>query len=402
MTDRTPATAADALLDALREVKDDFRAVDSAVATHVRGVRQRAGTNSLAARATAVAATVEGTVGFLGISVGDAAQLSFGANASCAFAIGVTSAAITWYFGPPVRGRTVKAADERCDAFLFAGVAAELALGELRTALDEGRAGLPGSAETLAERTAEAQEAFAHYAMTLQSLDENDLTVRFPWAQRDVDLDVARALLEVNAEAVLAQIGMTVPRPDTGPWRRARPRPARPQHASATAGRAGDLSTVIETAETLRGGMASAGDALTQVEEELRQAARALADPALAKVADLVAEARMRAGLVEADCLVAETAAHQAGAAESAAEGLRRIEVAPAVTVLGNAFAAYAVNLQVAAAKLAPSASTEPLRESGVAIQNLLGDIPRLRATASALIASIVTAWETLGHLSGT
>lgn len=393
MQDRTPTVTpetAQALLAVLREVKDDFRDVDVAVTSLLRTRAAR----DLRVAMTMITGTVsQFTVGLLGGNyVADALNLPPGSDGSggfvagCMVAANVAGAAI-YGFGTATMPRKEVVPDKTCDDFLFAGIAVELTLGDLRSALDDARRDRPGVADRLAATADAAREAFEQYVVTLKGLRKTQLNTAFPWPARDIDLTSIRESAE-KTERVLAKFG---------PVAAGTPGVLLHQRVFTTTTPVGSMGGVISTAETLRRSLAAVSDTLAQVEETTRAAPRGAPDGALARLTELVAEARMRAILAETDCLAFETAAHLASAEDNAVDGLRQLSEAPATAGFRNAFEGYAMCLGAAATQAA--AGLPSLPEVSSALRRTVADLAGQRTTMGLLTGAVDTALLGVAHV---
>lgn len=383
---------AQALLGALRGIKDDFRVVDTAVVNRLRD-RGKRDTSAATDRAVfhLLFGGFGGCVSAYGASVAVGKLIGFDPTAAA-----VPSTNVEWIDFPVIVGsmvgagvaghRSLKrssaalaAADERRGDFLVAGVAAELALGDLRTALDNAQRGRPDSMNKLAEQAVEARETFENYVAAAQTLDENDVTVPFPWLG-DLDATEARELLAANTEEVLAQIGFVATDPEE-----LRGLPGR-RRAPATDVPSGELDALAGHAGALRTKIAEAGRTLDAVEDVLRQRARhAPADSdrqLLERLADLVGEAYQRAGFAEADCLSIENTATQSAKADTARGAFAHWQAAPSPKAFRNTFQGYAVSLQAAAVQLTVAAPSTAAQEAGAPALKAAREIDGLTSAA--------------------
>ena len=414
-----PVETAQALLAKLREVKDDFRAVDAAVANSVHEGRERIAKSATRWHGWHTASWA-GPGAVTGQSLGPAAErlvdsgllsMSFesgsGASWGCML-VGASVAGVTGWWHGRTRSAAVRAeAEQLCDDFLFAGVAVELALGDLRTALDDARRGRPGSAGTLAARATAATEAFEHYAAAVRPLDGTGVDVRFPQTGVDIDGALALQLLSAHTEAVLARAGrIAVAALDpSAAMVGGLPGPRRQAIAAATpATPAGGLDAVIATAEALRGQLEAASRTLEAVEDTIRRVQRAPTDidaQTLERLAQIVAEAHLREGLAEADCLGIENAAREAANADTVPQSLHHLAAAPSATDLCEAFDGYASSLHAAVLQLtAAGDGSRPLSEAGGTAESIWNDIPRLTSTANALATTLDTVLTHINQLA--
>ena len=407
----TSVQTAQDLLSLLRDAKDEFRAVDTAVADHLRDGRGRVdssntewrfwrslawtGPGGLVGRAGAVA--VEGFFGAGGVEWPWVE--GSGTGLACTLVGGGITGVASW-LNLRQKGAAARAEPDRlCDDFLFAGVAVEVALGDLRTALDAVRRGRPGSAETLAARTGEAREAFGRYVGAVEALNAIDLTVRYPWHRGDVDVAAALQQLTVDAETLRRQVGLITTQVESLGDLSEPPRMELP-----AAGPAGGLDTVIATAEALRVDLAASGRRLQQIEDAVRRATRhATTDTdahRLERLAQVVAEAHQREGFVEADCLAIENAASEGAIAETVSLALHHLAAAPSAAVFRNAFAGYESSVVMAAQQLASLPQEEPLDAATAAAQTTSHDVSRLTDMAIALATALDTVRSRIGQLA--
>ena len=393
--------AAQALLDSLREVKDDFCAIDAAVANHLRDGRERVGRSRIRRRtfracrwaavgqgAVLAVATASGEIFDIGVGVTTQAQLITASEPTMTgMLIGALAGQVSfWRTGMEHKAVAAEAA-ERCDGFLFAGVAAELALGELGTTLDDARRGRPSSGEELASKVTEAQEALERYVHALQRLDENDVAIRFPWSTREIDITIARELLAVNAEAVLAQIGL--PTTDMATLA-GLPGPRRRELDTSTS--TGGVGALLAAAEAARGELEATAHALHEIEDTIRQTARQRADAdteALQRLAGVVAQSQRRGSLLVADCLSIENAARSMIDADTVPQALDDLTTAPSAAHLRNALDGYASSLEATVHQLTAANDDGTLPDAGAVTQITWNDVRRLASVAHTLAESL-------------
>lgn len=389
---------AQALLSSLRGVKDDFRELDAAVNNHLRDSSERATKaalvrrrflramswawpGQLAGRTVAVAAGEW-------YGIGDATWLTSPGSATafaCTIVGGGVAGTVAWRRDAKHVAAETATRDRRRDDFLLAGVAVELALGDLRTALDDARRHRPGSAATLAAQAVAAREAFEHYIAAGRTLDENDVTVPVP-GLGDVDVADAHELLSVNAEAVLAQIGFVATDADSGAGLSGSRQPV----TAATS--TGGLDAVVAAAEALRTTLEADGRILKDVEEAVLQTARRATDAdaqTLQRLGKVVAEAHLRATLVEADCLAIANAGHEAAKADTRAQIVHHLAAAPPAAIFRNAFVGYATSVTIAAQQLVSMSHHESLGAAASAARIASDDLSRLAPTAHALAGAV-------------
>lgn len=392
------------LLSALRSVKNDFRVVEAAVTNHLRDGRERAVEAAGKARlgrtlrsiyhgGYAPAAAVIAFEELSGSGHGlDSVPLALTSLEMTPFKTtlyvgGASTMLATWYQATRRLKATAASADRRCDRFLVSGVAVELALGDLQEALADARRGLPGSDELLAIRATEAQEAVREYVTAMKTLGEADLTVRFPWATRDVDVAEARELIDVSADAVLAQVeiaGAVIETVDS--------RPGRPG-VITSADPEGGLDAVTAAVTTLRTDLRSAGQGLDQIAETLRKAVRQAADEAggraLEGLAGTVAEARLYVGFMEADCAGFEAAARSASASDHGQEVVAILGAVPSTANFRAAVREYAARVEDVESHLSSLVDDEALRGAHVAAWLTRHDTLALTTSVDALAAAI-------------
>lgn len=392
---------AEALLSDLRQVKDDFRAIDSAVANHLRDGRERVEPNLVPA--------------FIGgaISSGVGALAASAVTALTGFDTGLTAVSrVEWvdlfmisgamsgfYLSalPGVkRAHAINASHaQRGEDFLLAGVAVELTLGDLSTALDDARRGRPGSAEALAEQSAQARQAFEHYASALRTLNEDDVSIRFPWSTRDIDVTEARELLAVNADAVLAQAGFAAGAEAESGLLGQLPK------AIAAQSSTGGLAPIVRSSTALQEDLAATGRNLKAVESTIHQAARATtngtAGQELRALADVVAEAYLRSGFLEADCASIKSAASSAGNADTQQEAFGHLKAAPSTATVRESFEKYASGVHQAESKLGKRPD-QSLDTAAAAVRKALRDLPRLKITENDLVTAMDAELERAGQ----
>lgn len=409
-------TAARALLDSVREAKESYRAVDAAVTNHLSVGRERtaAGPTSTLRRAVdayglAVAGGVPGMVGgaigefltgWAGSSTLLGEQIPISQPTIALSMLGSVVFGVTGWRESGRQNAAVAAAD-RSDEFLFAGVALELAMGDLRTALSDAGRGLPGATEVLATTVSATQEAFAHYIAELRQLDEKDVSIRFPWSSRRVDVALARELLALDVDSVLTQAGM-IASGELGAEFRALPGAS----GRATSGEpSGGLDAVITTAEILRSELAESVGVLKEVEATLAMRARDHAGSAqldaavLHRIEFVVAHTHVYGGLVEADCLAIENVARIA-ATESVSKAVDYLTAAPSTTTLRTAFAAYAAGVTTTLQYLAPSTNSTAAVEAAASVRKLSTALPRLGGLADKVATALDAALPLIRHVA--
>lgn len=415
--DTVSVAAAQALLDSVGEAKATYRAVDTAVANHLRNGSERAAeaVKPTIARAadTFAMAGVGAMPGFVGGAIGEylsgwagttttlLGEVPISENTFAVSALGMVVFGVTmWRDGGRKLTAAASAAD-RCDDFLFAGVALELAVGDLQTALADAGRGRPGAAEALADKVRAAQEAFEDYLTQLRQLDEKDVSVRFPWSSRKVDVELARELLTLDVETLLAEAELVA----TGNLTtevNALPAPATRAMSRRPAGA---LQILITAAESLRSALTDSAETLKAVETTVIQRARRDAGAAAPdgdaplRVAQAISQANVSGGLVEADCLVIEIAAHTA-ATESAERAIGHLREAPTTAKLRTTFATYASQVAAIVQQLDPLAHKAEVAEAAVSVRKLVTALPRLSSLADTVATTLDSALPDLRHVA--
>lgn len=408
------AVAARALLDSVREVKDSYSAVDAAVTNHLRTWRKpvrhpvlyRTGNACVLAGYTGTLAWIGGTIGEQVAGWARTVTLPGDVAVSPFMLTGViTLSAVAGIMewdssGYSLKVKAAAAAEERGDNFLFAGVALELALGDLQTALADAGRGQPGAAEALAHQGSVTQEALDHYVAALRQLDENDVSIRFPWSSRDIDVTIARELLALDVESVLARADL-VTKGDLDTVALVA-QPGAPAPVSSRATPTGGLSTLTTTAEVLGAELAESAEALQAIETQLQHVSQRpggsiqLDDAALHRIAGEVTQAYMCAGLLEADCLTIGNAA-QTAATESVSRALGYLTAVPAAN-LRLAFEGYQSGVVVALHEVAPVTDNVALVEIAATLRKLSSALPRLGGLAGTLATTLDAEPHDLRH----
>lgn len=387
------------LLKALGEAKRDFGALDTAVAQHLRGSREPA---IAAAQAWRRQAAVRHSVGIGSLCSGEF-LISFAAGggfAAIPYMVPVHAALVGglavlplvgaaaaakggWNIGTSYVQKVEATEDTRRLEFLRAGVRVEVSLDSLARVIEDAQRGSV-SAEAVAERVTEARQAFDQYLSTVNDLDESDATVAFPWASRDFDVMLARELVSVDVDAVLAHVDYAVHGDGI-----AGSLPTAPVKAVTTNPSGGGLAVLTAAAQNLRAQLVVATAVLDSAETAALSVARSLdgdsQGAAVEQVVRTVREALLRATVVESDCHSLETAATAAPEAADATAALAIIDAAPEPNAILRNFEAYTISVQAAVDALVGAAHHRQLREAGIAVWHLWSERPKARASAQTL-----------------
>lgn len=379
-----------ALYESFRRAKDDLRGVDTAAARRLttRGYAWKDGAASLT---EATWWLIGGkTAALLACNTADA---MVGApdttiTVASAWTAGAYAAYGSWRRTGKHNAR-IQRDTERLEEFLFAGVALELELGDLRrrlTAFD----GAHESAEEVATQAYDCWDAFAAYVAALDRVHEIDDEMRMPWSRDRLDAALTGELLAAELEGYLAR-AESVARNPLGPTGTVDtlipPSPRGAHHLAVGARHVGDLDEILAATDVLRKGLEKVGHVLRHVETDLTQATREAAtttsQDALNHASRLIAEASLCQVAVETDCVVIETAAQQAKGANGS-KACDHLALA-STERLRTGFERLQASMTTAARQLTATPNEPALSRAANAVGDASTKIPQLAATAGTL-----------------
>lgn len=276
-------------------------------------------------------------------------------------------------------------AAQRCHDFIFAGVMVELALGDLQKLFDSERGDSHVDGETLAEYSSHARQAFRHYADTMRLLEQDDVSIRFPWSAPDVDVAAARKLLVAGADSCLERV-------ERASWTNwvaeagSEPLTASPRAGvSSTPG--GGLDAMRAAAASLQAQLKVADSTLETLVAAVTQAMRTDRTTQLTLLKTTAMEAQARGRFAAADCRAIRTAVRSAKRAATSQGVFDTLQAAPSPVSLGRTFNDYATQVEAAAwlADMAP----ESIHEAAAMIAKTSRNLPQLYETLGRLTTAM-------------